>query len=277
MGGSASPPSLIGDRAQARTDSLWNGRLRKSHLCGSSTMRWMEPYTGEEPAVSGVSHRGFTRLGLDVSKTRSWLRCWSRCQGRTDSGAPTCATTNCDPDSRTPLWRCSDPRRPGASSSTRTLTPTPTAGTDVAAVTPASRSYVLASLRPLHLDPRGPAACSTATTHRTSASARTNTPNQPPHTNTLTSRSTPLPEPGGRCPADPRTERRGARSASLTEWRRVKWFVRVCGGDGGLGPRLVPGCARAPSPQPGGQGGPGGRTDHQPNRPANLVRPQLWQ
>jgi hypothetical protein len=33
------------------------------------------------------------------------------------------------------LWRCSDPRRPGASSSTRTLTPTPATGTDVAAVT----------------------------------------------------------------------------------------------------------------------------------------------
>jgi transposase len=28
----------------------------------------MEPHTGEEPAVSSVSHRGFTHLGLDVTK-----------------------------------------------------------------------------------------------------------------------------------------------------------------------------------------------------------------
>ena len=31
-------------------------------------MRVTEPQTGEEPAVSSVSHRGFTHLGLDVSK-----------------------------------------------------------------------------------------------------------------------------------------------------------------------------------------------------------------
>src|SRR5437899_8741567 len=31
-------------------------------------MRATEPQTGEEPAVSSVSHRGFTHLGLDVSK-----------------------------------------------------------------------------------------------------------------------------------------------------------------------------------------------------------------
>jgi transposase len=31
-------------------------------------MRVTEPHSGEEPAVSSVSHRGFTHLGLDVSK-----------------------------------------------------------------------------------------------------------------------------------------------------------------------------------------------------------------
>ena len=33
-----------------------------------SPLRVTEPHTGEEPAVSSVSHRGFTHLGLDVAK-----------------------------------------------------------------------------------------------------------------------------------------------------------------------------------------------------------------
>jgi hypothetical protein len=41
-----------------------------------------------------------------------------------------------------------------------------------AAATPASRSFVLASLRALHLDPKAPVACSSATKLRGSASAR---------------------------------------------------------------------------------------------------------
>src|SRR5439155_25912489 len=55
----------------------------------------------------------------------------------------------------------------------------PATGERVAAATPASRSFVLASLRALHLDPGDPAACSTTTRRRTTGSARPNT--NPPH------------------------------------------------------------------------------------------------
>ena len=50
-------------------DSSWNGRLRKpAYAWIVHHLRVTEPHTGEEPAVSSVSHRGFTHLGLDVAK-----------------------------------------------------------------------------------------------------------------------------------------------------------------------------------------------------------------
>jgi hypothetical protein len=54
---------------QRRTDSSWNGRLCKPasawvvHRAGDGAT-----YGREEPAVSGVWHRGFTHLGVDVAK-----------------------------------------------------------------------------------------------------------------------------------------------------------------------------------------------------------------
>src|SRR5438128_5320397 len=63
-----SPPCTLLD-ALTRPDSSWNGRLCKPacswivHHAGDGAT-----YGREEPAVSSVSHRGFTHLGLDVSK-----------------------------------------------------------------------------------------------------------------------------------------------------------------------------------------------------------------
>src|SRR6266540_3730606 len=83
-------------------------------------------------------------------------------------------------------------RRPGASSSTRTTTTSEVTGRRLAAATPASRSFVLAALRALHLDPGAPPPAHP----QLPPNLRYDAPNS--HTTTadkksLTSRSTPLP------------------------------------------------------------------------------------
>jgi hypothetical protein len=45
-------------------------------------------------------------------------------RGRHYSGAPSCASQNCDPNSRTSLWRSTDPQRSDTSPSPRPTTPT---------------------------------------------------------------------------------------------------------------------------------------------------------
>jgi len=89
--------------------------------------------------------------------------------GRDQYGATRRATLTCDTNARTSVWRPAHQHPPGAWPSPR---PSPTAGTGaaggrLAAATPASRSFVLASLRALHLDPRAPDACSFSPRRRT--------------------------------------------------------------------------------------------------------------
>ena len=75
---------------------------------------------------------------------------------RDQYGAPRCATPSCDTNARTSVWRPAH-QPSGASPSPRSR-PTRTIGRrgHVAAATPASRSFVLAPLRALHLDPEAP-------------------------------------------------------------------------------------------------------------------------
>jgi hypothetical protein len=89
--------------------------------------------------------------------------------GRDQYGATRRATLSCDTNARTSVWRPAHQHPPGAWPSPR---PSPTAGTGaaggrLAAATPASRSFVLASLRALRLDPRAPDACSFSPRRRT--------------------------------------------------------------------------------------------------------------
>ena len=108
---------------------------------------------------------------------------------RDQCGATRCATPSCVTNARTSVWRPAH-QPPGAWPSPRPQ-PTPTTGRrdDVAAATPASRSFVLASLRALHLDPEAPTPAQRAAKPRTSGPARP-TPQPTTQPTPLTNRST---------------------------------------------------------------------------------------
>jgi hypothetical protein len=101
---------------------------------------------------------------------------------------------HCDTNARTPWWRFPDPQRPGASPTPKTpptRTTTRITGRRVAAATPTSRSFVLAALRALHLDPGAPPPAQPTTTAeaplRRATKPNTTTPHhsldKPFHTN----------------------------------------------------------------------------------------------
>ena len=105
---------------------------------------------------------------------------------RTQYEATRCATLSCDPN-RAYISLAASPPAAARRMAEPSTAPHPTtrgAGGDLAAATPASRSFVLASLRALHLDPRAPPPAQQQPRPEPPV-RRGQTPTHPPSTDTL--------------------------------------------------------------------------------------------